>query len=98
MHVTMPSSVESMAVSNVQSMKVPFGSSMRWVGSTRADMAGVGVGVRSRAYEPASVGDPPWPSAEDCLSCRLPINAARLADSAVIAGVGTAVGAGVEFV
>ena len=41
MQVVMPGSVESIAVSSVQSMKAPFGNRKRCVGSTEAATAGV---------------------------------------------------------
>src|ERR1700683_1516033 len=45
--VVIPGSAELTAVSKVQSIKAPFGSVKRCVGSTRARTAGVAVGFRS---------------------------------------------------
>jgi hypothetical protein len=46
-HVVIPGSVESMAVSSVQSMNAPFASRKRRVGRREAATAGVTVGRRS---------------------------------------------------
>ena len=58
--VVIPGSAELTAVSKVQSIKAPFGSMKRCVGSTRARTAGVGVGFKSDASdsppEPRIVG------------------------------------------
>jgi hypothetical protein len=48
----MPGSVESMAVSNVQSMKAPFGSNKRRAGNTWARAAAVIVGCKRPAKSP----------------------------------------------
>src|SRR6185437_7018919 len=47
MHVVIPGSVESIAVSSVQSMNAPFARRKRRVGSTEAACVGVTVGLRS---------------------------------------------------
>src|SRR5579862_4453298 len=59
MQVVMPGSVESIAVSSVQSMKAPFGSRNRRVGSTEAATAGVTVG-RSNPFN-GCAGSPTAP-------------------------------------
>ena len=56
--VVMPGSVESMAVSRVQSMNAPLGSSSRCVGSTWARTAVVTLGRSSVPSSPGSCGQP----------------------------------------
>src|SRR6202789_196514 len=55
-HVVMPGSVESMALSNVQSMKAPLGNSRRCVGSTCARTAALTPGRSNAPSSPGSWG------------------------------------------
>jgi hypothetical protein len=48
-HVVIPGSVESIAVSSVQSMNAPLGKRSRWVGRTDGRTADVTVGINNVA-------------------------------------------------
>src|ERR1700733_7388621 len=91
MHVVIPGSVVSIAVSKVQSMNAPFGSSRRCVGSTRACTAGVAMGAssvdkvadRAGTMVAAAPAAPEFPEADSL--------AADVAPSAAGSGFGTTV-------
>src|SRR5580692_5941994 len=81
-HVVMPGSVESMAVSKVQSMKAPLGNNRRCVGSTCARTAALTPGRSNAPSSPDSCG----PAGVDVRGPAVSLAAAAGAAAAALCG------------